>query len=254
MLVKKVTISLLKPDAKTVLVPALTGIHSVFGVGIVIGTVMLFMVFASNTGLGSAIGKAPPEMSAATSIIMTLIGSMLLFGSNWLRNNFKSYYVLDKRKNLVLLRHQFLENIFRDIQIVDLNLIIGVSVKTRPAAATAREIFDLLFGLVKFDLMGRKKQSAKTSEDTALVATQINGDKIYLSHFENGQDNADAAFYAAREIDGWLDISDELRQTRIREDYIESPAPVLAFEILKWTTLIGFLIWITWLLISSTMD
>ncbi len=254
MLVKKVTIHLVKPDSQTVMVPALTGIHSVFGAGIVIGTIMLFMVFASNTGLGSAIGKAPPEMSTATSVIMTLIGSMLLFGSNWLRNNFKSYYVLDKRKSLVLLRHQFLENIFRDVQIVDLKLIISVSVKTRPAAATAREIFDLLFGLVKFDLMGREKQSAKTTEDTALVATLINGDMIYLSHFENGQDNADAAFEAARDIDSWLDIPDAIRNTHIRKDFIDSAPPVLAFEILKWTVLVGFLIWITWLLISSTMD
>ena len=54
MLVKKVTICLIKPDSQTVVIPALTGIHSVFGVGIVIGTVMLFMVFASNTGLGGA--------------------------------------------------------------------------------------------------------------------------------------------------------------------------------------------------------
>jgi len=28
----------------------------------------------------------------------------------------------------------------------------------------------------------------------------------------------------------------------------------LAFEILKWAVMIGFLIWITYLLISSTMD
>ena len=253
MLVKKVTIRLIKPDSQTVVIPALTGIHSVFGVGIVIGTVMLFMVFASNTGLGSATGAPPPEMSASTSIIMTLIGSLLLFGSNWLRNNFKSSYILDKRKSLVLLRHQFLENILRDIQIVDLKLIIGVSVKTRNAEATSREIFDLLFTSWIYGLLGRK-QSVKTSEDTALVATLSNGDLIYLSHFENGQDNADAAFKAARELDGWLNISDEIRQTRIREDYIESPAPVLAFEILKWAVMIGFLIWITYLLISSTMD
>ena len=91
MLVKKVTIRLIKPDSQTVVIPALTGIHSVFGMGIVIGTVMLFMVLASNTRLGSGIGSPPPEMSASTSIIMTLIGALLLFGSNWLRNSFKVF-------------------------------------------------------------------------------------------------------------------------------------------------------------------
>lgn len=253
MLVKKVIIGLVKPDSQSVMIPALTVIHSVFGMGIVIGAVMLFMVFASNTGLGSQIGTPPPEMSTAPSTIMVLVGSIFLFAGNWMRNNFKSYYVLDKRKNMVLLRHKFLDTIFRDIQIVDLKLIIGVSVKTRKAELTAREIFDLLFTSWIYGILG-KKQPVKTSEDTALVATLINGDLIYLSHYENGQDNADAAFKAARELDLWLEIPDEIRNTRIREDFIDMPAPGLAFEILKWAVLIGFLIWITWLLISSTMD
>lgn len=253
MLVKKVKISLTKPDPETIIIPALTGIHSFFGGGIIMGTVLLFMVFASITGLGSASGKAPPEMSALTSVIMTITGAILLFGGNWLRNSFKSFYILDKRKKMVLLRHQFSGNFFKDSAIIRLDHISGVSVRTRTAEVTAREIFDLLFTSWIYGLM-RKKQEAKTSEDTALVATLVNGSFIYLSHFENGQDNADAAFDAAREIDSWLDISDEIRQNRFREDFISPPQPPLTVEILKWTLLIGFLIWITYLLIASTMD
>ncbi|MDD3148680.1 MAG: hypothetical protein PHD82_15405 [Candidatus Riflebacteria bacterium] len=175
---------LAKDGQARILVPSRTLIHSIFGFGIVIGAVMLFMVVASVTGLGSRRGSAAPSMETSTAVIMSVLGAFFLGSGLGLRNLFQHYSVIDLKKRKLLRMTRIQNKIIEENAVVDLGNIKEFKIKSRTANVTADTILSLITSFFK------KKQVTNEllqSQDFSLIALMKDGKEIEISAFANGE-------------------------------------------------------------------
>lgn len=179
-----------KDGQARILVPSRTFIHSIFGIGIIIGAVMLLMVVASITGLGSKRGSSAPSMESSTAIIMSVLGAFFLGSGLGLRKLFQHYSVIDVKMRKLLRLTRIMDKVIEENAVADLGNVKDLKVLSRTAHVSADTILDLILSLFK-----KKKVTNELlqSQDFSLVALMKDGKEVEISAFANGESASELA-------------------------------------------------------------
>lgn len=179
-----------KDGPSRILVPSRIFVHSIFGIGIIIGAVMLFMVVASVTGLRSRSGSAAPSMETSTAVIMSVAGLFFLGTGLGLRKLFQHFSVIDLKRRKLLRMTRIMGKIIEEEAVIDLSNIKSLTVKSRTANVSADTIIDLILSLFK-----RKKatNNLMNSQDFSLIAVMKDGKETEISAFANGETASELA-------------------------------------------------------------
>ena len=244
----KLKIELIKEGDDKILIQKQGAFHAVIGFFMGIGLTLLFFVFASLIGLGSSWGNAAPELSANEMIVMVLSGLTLIFSGEWIRANIRYFTVIDRRKKRLFLRRRIWGWQLNDIELLSINQIERFALHTQDAVISVRVIYEFLFASWLNPLLGRKSK-LELSEDSALIVLTNNGQRVYLSSFENGQEITDSIYRAANELNSWLNLSGQDYFKR-PVSYIPTDKKNIGAEVAKWVCLVSFLIYICYLLVT----
>ncbi|MFZ5951491.1 MAG: hypothetical protein ACOYXC_12355 [Candidatus Rifleibacteriota bacterium] len=194
-------IGLEKDGADRILVPSRTFIHSIFGSGIIIGAVMLFMVFASITGAKAKGGSAAPEMSGTTAIIMSLLGIGFLGGGIAMRNFFKHYTVIDLKRRKLLRLNRVMGKVIEETLAGDLNNVKELAIRDRVSHVSADMVLDMITGVFKKD---KATNQMLEGRDFSLVAVMRDGKDIEVTSYTPGEKSYQLADQRREYLDSLL--------------------------------------------------
>lgn len=154
---------------------------------LIFGGGLLFVVFASLTGMGSKRGSAAPTMETETAVTLVITGIISLAIGLALQYAFKHYTVFDFRSSTLLRQARVLGKCIWEGQLLRLDQVLSIGTTTRSAGVSAENL--------KMAIAGNISKSANKTlpYDVSLLVLAKDGKSHEITAFRNGMHQVNLA-------------------------------------------------------------
>ncbi len=191
---------------------------------LVFGGGVLFVVFASLTGLKARSGSAAPTMETETAITLIIAGILSLAVGLALQYIFKHYTVFDFRSGMVLRQARALGKCIWEGQLFRLDQVLSIGTTTRQAGVSAENL--------KMIVMGNfaKNRNKALPYDVSLVMLGKDGNIHEITAFRNGTHQANLAENRASLLARLADIPFAVSKEGEMLETVRKPGKPLALQ------------------------
>ncbi|PKL43741.1 MAG: hypothetical protein CVV41_08200 [Candidatus Riflebacteria bacterium HGW-Riflebacteria-1] len=190
----------------------------------VFGGGVLFMVFASLTGLGPKGGSAAPSMENETAVMLTVAGILALAAGIALQNIFRHYTVFDVRSGAILRQARAFGKTLWEGQLTRVDQLVALGTTTRAAGISAENLKMIIIGNFS------KSDNRKLPYDVSLVMLGKDSKTHEITAFRNGTRQASLAAGRADLVSRLLNLPCHICNEGEMLEVVRKPGKPLNFQ------------------------